>query len=57
MFLFLGPSAKTAKGKDIAAAVCLQCSLKPAESETLEFSLAWDMPLIHFRSRELLYAR
>ena len=23
----------------------------------LEFSLAWDMPLIHFRSRELLYAR
>lgn len=52
-----GPSAKTVKGKDVATAVCLQCSLKPGQSETLEFSLCWDMPLIHFRSRELLYAR
>ena len=55
--LFLGSSEKTRKGKDIGAAVSLKCVCKGGATETLEFGLSWDMPSVHFRSKEVQYTR
>ncbi|XP_074651855.1 non-lysosomal glucosylceramidase-like [Tubulanus polymorphus] len=51
------PSEPTRKGKEIATAVCCKCSVAGNSTEDLEFSLTWDMPLIHFHSREVTYKR
>ncbi|KAK3608169.1 hypothetical protein CHS0354_034127 [Potamilus streckersoni] len=48
---------RTRKGQETAAAVCIQCNISPKESKTLEFSLTWDMPIIHFRSKGFKYRR
>ncbi|XP_046562638.1 non-lysosomal glucosylceramidase-like [Haliotis rubra] len=50
-------SEKTLKGKEIAAAVCVQCHVGANTSATAEFSLVWDMPVIHFSSRGQKYHR
>ncbi|KAH3838447.1 non-lysosomal glucosylceramidase-like [Dreissena polymorpha] len=52
-----GKSDPTARGKDIGAAVSLRAVCKAGASQLLEFSLTWDMPLIHFRSKEVQYTR
>ncbi|WAR00764.1 GBA2-like protein, partial [Mya arenaria] len=52
-----GSSEKTKKGKDVAAAVSLLCTATPGTTQTLEFGLTWDMPVIHFRAKEVQYSR
>lgn len=56
-FCFSGSSEKTHKGKEIGAAVSSMCSVPGGASQTLEFSLVWDMPVILFRSKEVQYVR
>lgn len=45
------------KSKDVAVAVSAQVSVKPFAISDLEFSLAWDMPKIHFRKSPKMYSR
>ncbi|XP_050400246.1 non-lysosomal glucosylceramidase isoform X1 [Patella vulgata] len=45
------------KGKDIGAAVCASCTVQPSSSQSLDFSLVWDMPIIQFGAKEQYYAR
>jgi len=52
-----GSSEKTRKGKDIAAAVSSMVTVKPGGRQSLEFALTWDMPVIHFRAKEIQYSR
>lgn len=40
-----------------AAAVCASCRVPARGHRTLELALAWDMPGIHFGSKEKLHFR
>lgn len=50
-------SAPTGKGSEIGTAVCLSSTVNPGKNRDLEFTLAWDMPVIHFRARKHRYLR
>nr|XP_055055950.1 non-lysosomal glucosylceramidase [Misgurnus anguillicaudatus] len=52
-----GPSTPTLKGEDVAAALAVSCSVPANGHNSMEFSLAWDMPKITFGSRERVHAR
>ncbi|XP_062828747.1 non-lysosomal glucosylceramidase [Anolis carolinensis] len=47
-----GKGPPTEKGEACAAAVCATCTVPPLGRGTLELGLAWDMPRIHFGSKE-----
>ncbi|XP_061468542.1 non-lysosomal glucosylceramidase [Rhineura floridana] len=47
-----GQSPPTEKGEACAAAVCATCRVPAHGHAVLEFGLAWDMPCIHFGSKE-----
>ncbi|CAH1796951.1 unnamed protein product [Owenia fusiformis] len=50
-------SKETTKGKEIAGAVCAQCTVEANSSNYVELSLTWDMPVIHFANKGRLYCR
>ncbi|TRY87649.1 hypothetical protein DNTS_013605 [Danionella cerebrum] len=50
-------SSPTAKGEEVAAAVAVSHPVPAHSHDSLEFSLAWDMPKITFGSREKSYVR
>ncbi|XP_015271182.1 PREDICTED: LOW QUALITY PROTEIN: non-lysosomal glucosylceramidase, partial [Gekko japonicus] len=52
-----GKSKPTEKGEACAAAVCASCTVPAHGQGTLEFGLAWDMPRIHFGSKEREHQR
>uniref|UniRef100_A0A8B9EG97 Non-lysosomal glucosylceramidase n=1 Tax=Anser cygnoides TaxID=8845 RepID=A0A8B9EG97_ANSCY len=52
-----GESRATAKGEVTAAAVCATCTVPARGHQTLELALAWDMPRVHFGSKEKLHLR
>uniref|UniRef100_A0A8B9BY25 Glucosylceramidase beta 2 n=1 Tax=Anser brachyrhynchus TaxID=132585 RepID=A0A8B9BY25_9AVES len=52
-----GRSRATAKGEVTAAAVCATCTVPARGHQTLELALAWDMPRVHFGSKEKLHLR
>ncbi|KAM9509587.1 non-lysosomal glucosylceramidase isoform 1-T1 [Guaruba guarouba] len=52
-----GKSSLTEKGELTAAAVCASCTVPARGHRTLEMALAWDMPCIHFGSKEKLHLR
>ncbi|XP_027584105.2 non-lysosomal glucosylceramidase-like [Pipra filicauda] len=47
-----GQSSLTEKGEVTAAAVCASCRVPARGHRTLELALAWDMPCVHFGSKE-----
>lgn len=55
--LFTGKTTCTSKGEESAAAVCVKATVPPKQSTDLEFTLTWDMPIIHFKAKEKFYAR
>ncbi|KAJ7425461.1 non-lysosomal glucosylceramidase [Pitangus sulphuratus] len=52
-----GKSSLTEKGEVTAAAVCASCRVPARGHRTLELALAWDMPCVHFGSKEKLHFR
>ncbi|KAK3097227.1 hypothetical protein FSP39_007733 [Pinctada imbricata] len=52
-----GRSHLASRRKDKAAAVCIQTTVPARQSKELKFALTWDMPIVHFKNRENLYAR
>jgi len=44
-------------GEELGAAVCAHTVVQSKESAQLEFSLAWDMPVIHFGANEHSHLR
>uniref|UniRef100_A0A8C1SKV4 Non-lysosomal glucosylceramidase n=1 Tax=Cyprinus carpio TaxID=7962 RepID=A0A8C1SKV4_CYPCA len=50
-------SPPTQKGEEVAAALAVSCSVPANSHNSVEFSLAWDMPKITFGSRERIYVR
>ncbi|KAM4878822.1 non-lysosomal glucosylceramidase [Sylvia borin] len=52
-----GKSRPTEKGEVTAAAVCASCRVPAHGHKTLELALAWDMPCVHFGSKEKLHLR
>lgn len=52
-----GSSTPTPKGEEVAAALAVSCSVPANGHNSMEFSLAWDMPKITFGSRERVHAR
>ncbi|NXE71625.1 GBA2 glucosylceramidase, partial [Calcarius ornatus] len=52
-----GKSRPTEKGEVTAAAVCASCRVPAHGHQTLELALAWDMPCVHFGSKEKLHLR
>lgn len=52
-----GKGSLTEKGEVTAAAVCASCTVPARGHRTLEVALAWDMPRIHFGSKEKLHLR
>jgi len=50
-------STPTKKGEKVAAALAVSCSVPANHHNSVEFSLAWDMPKITFGSRERTYVR
>ncbi|NXE43698.1 GBA2 glucosylceramidase, partial [Ptilorrhoa leucosticta] len=52
-----GKSSPTEKGEVTAAAVCASCRVPANGHKTLELALAWDMPCVHFGSKEKLHLR
>uniref|UniRef100_A0A671NVT6 Non-lysosomal glucosylceramidase-like n=1 Tax=Sinocyclocheilus anshuiensis TaxID=1608454 RepID=A0A671NVT6_9TELE len=50
-------SPPTHKGEEVAAALAVSCSVPANNHNSVEFSLAWDMPKITFGSRERIYVR
>ncbi|KAE8279198.1 Non-lysosomal glucosylceramidase [Larimichthys crocea] len=52
-----GSSPPTPKGEKVAAALAVGCSVAAQGRNTLEFCLAWDMPIITFGSREREHIR
>jgi uncharacterized protein (DUF608 family) len=47
----------TSPGEEVACAVCAQSTILPQQASQVEFSLTWDMPVIHFGSKENVYRR
>lgn len=56
-FVLIGKSSPTEKGEVTAAAVCASCRVPAQGHRTLELALAWDMPGVHFGSKEKLHFR
>ncbi|KFQ13879.1 Non-lysosomal glucosylceramidase, partial [Leptosomus discolor] len=52
-----GQSSSTEKGEVTAAAVCATCRVPAQGHGMLELALAWDMPRVHFGSKEKLHLR
>ncbi|XP_051578468.1 non-lysosomal glucosylceramidase-like isoform X2 [Myxocyprinus asiaticus] len=52
-----GSSPPTQKGEKVAAALAVSCSVPTNGHNSMEFSLAWDMPKITFGSREKVHVR
>ncbi|NXB44524.1 GBA2 glucosylceramidase, partial [Leucopsar rothschildi] len=52
-----GKSRTTEKGEVTAAAVCASCRVPAHGHKTLELALVWDMPCVHFGSKEKLHVR
>ncbi|XP_042749817.1 non-lysosomal glucosylceramidase [Lagopus leucura] len=52
-----GKSKQTQKGEVTAAAVCASCTVPARGHGTLELALVWDMPRVHFGSKERLHFR
>ncbi|XP_036452075.1 non-lysosomal glucosylceramidase isoform X2 [Colossoma macropomum] len=52
-----GPSPPTQKGETVAAALAAGCSVAAQGHNSVEFSLAWDMPKMTFGSREKEHRR
>ncbi|XP_067171616.1 non-lysosomal glucosylceramidase isoform X3 [Apteryx mantelli] len=52
-----GRSTPTEKGEVVAAAVCASCTVPARGHRTLKLALAWDMPCVHFGSKEKLHLR
>ncbi|XP_043543049.1 non-lysosomal glucosylceramidase isoform X3 [Chiloscyllium plagiosum] len=52
-----GKGKQTDKGQVIAAAIATTCIVPARKQNVVEFCLAWDMPKIHFGSREKEHAR
>ncbi|KTG42725.1 hypothetical protein cypCar_00005284 [Cyprinus carpio] len=50
-------SPPTQKGEEVAAALAVSCSVPANSHNSVEFSLAWDMPKITFGSRGRIYER
>ncbi|XP_056317295.1 non-lysosomal glucosylceramidase [Danio aesculapii] len=50
-------SPPTEKGEEVAAALAVSCSVSANSHNSVDFSLAWDMPKITFGSRERTYVR
>lgn len=50
-------SPPTEKGEEVAAALVVSCSVSANSSNSVDFSLAWDMPKITFGSKERTYVR
>lgn len=50
-------SKPTKKGEKVAAALAVSCSVPANQLNSVEFSLAWDMPKITFGSRERMHVR
>lgn len=48
---------KTAKGHEIATAVCASTIVAVGSKGQLDFCLAWDMPVVHFKAAENKYTR
>lgn len=57
LIFLAGRSRATAKGEVTAAAVCATCTVPARGHQTLELALAWDMPRVHFGSKEKLHLR
>ena len=57
MYYIEEQSAETIRGEELAVAVCAKCNVRAQQKGELEFSLTWDMPVIHFGSRETKYCR
>ncbi|XP_011497450.1 PREDICTED: non-lysosomal glucosylceramidase [Ceratosolen solmsi marchali] len=51
------PRASSKSKKSIATAVCANTLVKSGSSGTLEFSVVWDMPKIHFHNKNTNYSR
>lgn len=43
--------------KDLAVALCSQVVVKPGEQQDIEFTLVWDMPIIHFTKKVKEYSK
>ena len=54
---FADESTLTAKGAELACAVCAQCNVGANSSTQVEFCLTWDMPEIQFGAKENVYRR
>lgn len=52
-----GKSKQTQNGEVTAAAVCASCTVPAQGHGTLELALVWDMPCVHFGSKERLHLR
>ncbi|MBN3307053.1 GBA2 glucosylceramidase, partial [Amia calva] len=52
-----GPSPPTQKGENVGAALAARCTVAAMGQNTLEFSLAWDMPKMTFGSGEKEHLR
>jgi non-lysosomal glucosylceramidase len=48
---------ETCKNKDVGVAVSAQIVVKPQSQSDLEFTLAWDMPVINFTKKTKEYSR
>ncbi|XP_061387409.1 non-lysosomal glucosylceramidase [Musca vetustissima] len=48
---------ETLKSNDLGVAICARVALKPKSNHDLEFSLAWDMPTIHFPKKLKAHTR
>lgn len=47
----------TEYGEELGVGVCARAVVLPMGSGQLEFSLVWDMPVIHFGANEQEYLR
>uniref|UniRef100_W5MSZ8 Non-lysosomal glucosylceramidase n=1 Tax=Lepisosteus oculatus TaxID=7918 RepID=W5MSZ8_LEPOC len=52
-----GPSPPTQKGEKVAAALAARCTVAAMGQNSLEFSLAWDMPKVTFGAGEREHLR
>lgn len=52
-----GPDKPPRKGHESAAAVCAQTTVPPGGKKEMDFTLTWDMPVVHFKNKEKLYGR
>ncbi|XP_060068872.1 non-lysosomal glucosylceramidase-like [Ylistrum balloti] len=51
------PDKPQRKGQESAVAVCSQVTVPPSSKKEMDFTLTWDMPVVHFKNKEKLYGR